>query len=197
MKKVPFLSSKNNKVEGYHKFFHTKTYLKQKAANYPMIKWKEWAPKLAEQVGYRKIQKFLNHMEEWNRVERKVPLAYLKAIGVDMDTLDFTLELDREDFKRVSEGPFYPRRGSIRFHPAYYKSIEFPEGIDEDEGVEILRGICVEKGLRGFIELYPVKTIGVRVDGSVYEIFNRPEIVFTERFMIHKGAGDQGMGVYV
>jgi len=197
MKKVPFLSSKNNKVEGYHKFFHTKTYLKQKAANYPMIKWKEWAPKLAEQVGYRKIQKFLNHMEEWNRVERKVPLAYLKAIGVDMDTLDFTLELDREDFKRVSEGPFYPRRGSIRLHPAYYKGVEFPEGTNESEAVELLREICMEKGLRGFIELHPVKTIGIRADGSFYEIYDRPEVVFTKRFMVPRGVGDQGVGVYV
>lgn len=136
-------------------------------------------------------------MAEWNSLERKVPLAYLDAIGVDRDTLDFTLELDREEFKRVSQGPFYPKRGSLRLHPAYYQGVEFPEEVSEKEAVEIMREICMDEGLRGFIELHPVKTVGIRADGSVYAVYQRPEVTFTKRFMIPRGLGKQEMGVYL
>jgi len=46
----------------------------------------------------------------------------------------------------------------------------------------------MEKRIKGFIEFWPVKTIGVRPDGSSYEVFNKPKICFSKQYLIPKEA---------
>jgi len=59
-------------------------------------------------------------MEEWNRLERKIPLKYFEIIGVERKTLEFTLELDWEEFEKAKGGPFTPKKAMLRLHPAFY-----------------------------------------------------------------------------
>ncbi len=184
MKRIPFFSGEVNKIENYEKFYFTKTFIKKKQEEYSQNKAKGWVTALAEQLGYRKIQKFKKHMEEWNRMERKIPLKYLEIIGVERKTLDFTLELDWEEFEKAKKGPFIPKKAMLRLHPAFYGTMEFPEGTGLEEAIEQLKIVCMEKKIRGFIEFWPVKTIGVRSDGSSYEVFNEPKVRFSERFLI-------------
>jgi len=158
--------------------------LRKNRKNIPRGKAKGWVTELAEQIGYRKIQKFKKHMEEWNRMERKIPLKYLEIIGVERKTLDYTLELDWEEFEKAKMGPFFPKKAILRLHPAYYGSIEFPDGTDLEEAIEQLKIVCIEKKIRGFIEFWQVKTIGIRPDGSAYEAFNKPRVRFSEKFLI-------------
>ncbi len=81
-------------------------------------------------------------------------------------------------------GPFFPKKAILRLHPAYYGSIEFPDGTDLEEAIEQLKIVCIEKKIRGFIEFWQVKTIGIRPDGSAYEAFNKPRVRFSEKFLI-------------
>jgi len=184
MKRIPFFSGEVNKIENYEKFYFTKTFIKKKQEEYSQNKAKDWVTELAEEIGYRKIQKFKKHMEEWNRMGRKIPLKYLEIIGVERKTLDFTLELDWEEFEKAKKGPFIPKKAMLRLHPAFYGTMEFPEGTGLEEAIEQLKIVCMEKKIRGFIEFWPVKTIGVRSDGSSYEVFNEPKVRFSERFLI-------------
>jgi len=184
MRPIPFFSGEVNKIESYEKFYYTKSYIKKKKDEYSQGKGNDWVTELAEQIGYRKIQKFKKHMEEWNRMERKIPYKYLEIIGVERKALDFTLELDCEEFEKAKKGPFIPKKAMLRLHPAFYRTMEFPEGTDLEEAIEQLKEVCMEKKIRGFIEFWPVKTVGVRPDGSIYEAFNKPRARFSEKFLI-------------
>jgi len=184
MRRIPFFSGEANKIENYEKFHYTKSYIKKKQEEYSESKAKDWITELAEKLGYRKIQKFKKHMEEWNRMERKIPLKYLEIIGVEGKALDFTLELDWEEFEKAKKGPFIPKKAMLRLHPAFYGTMEFTKGTNLEEAIEELKIVCMEKKIRGFIDFFPIKTIGVRPEGSSYEVFNKPRVRFSEIFLI-------------
>ena len=52
------------------------------------------------------LNKFRIHRKEWNDLERRSPCKYLSDIGVDLDTLNFALELDCEEFRQGCCDPF-------------------------------------------------------------------------------------------
>lgn len=188
MKEMPFFSDRGDTIKDYQKFFFMRAYISQKSEEFFRGQSREKIQEVAEEIGYKKIQKFKKHLEEWNRLERKVPLKYLEIIGVQRTTLDFTLELDRAEFERARRGPFLPKKAILRLHPAFYTSYDFAEGTELEEAIEELKKVCRERHIRGFIEFWPVKTIGVRPDGSTYEAFNKPEVRFSQNYLIPEGS---------
>ena len=84
------------------RFFHTTSYIGCKSKAY------ENGLRLMELCGYRNLNKFRMHQHEWNGLQRPVPAKYLKEIGVDFDTLAFTVELDGEEYEKALSLPFFP-----------------------------------------------------------------------------------------
>jgi len=116
-------------VEDYVRFYQTKVYLYQKSGK--LIYYKNNLPeirKLAEKAGYKDLNSFLKHREEWHELKRKIPLSYLEALGVDLKVVQFTVELDVEEYEQAIQLPLYPRCGIARLIPAAYCSISLPEG---------------------------------------------------------------------
>jgi len=149
MKEMPFFSDRGDTIKEYQKFFFMRAYISQKSEEFFRGQSREKLREVAEEIGYKKIQKFKKHLEEWNRLERKVPLKYLEIIGVQRPTLDFTLELDRAEFERARRGPFLPQKAILRLHPAFYTSYEFAEGTELEEAIEELKKVCRERHIRG------------------------------------------------
>jgi len=177
-KEIPMFSVQQiNKVEDYVRFRHCKVYLKSKSD--------ECKDKNALRVecGYslkNSFNKFRIHRKEWDNLERKNPLKYLSEIGVDLDTLKFTVELDQEEFDRALEIPYYPHIVGFRVMAAVFSQFELPENTPEREAIEVTKRFAREKGFRSFIPVRDLKTIYVEPDGSVFTNYYRPCLEITK-----------------
>jgi len=177
MNTIPFFTNTNRILQGkYAKFFHTASYLTKKSDQFDSISSENDFQSLMDKCGYAKRQKFVMHRGEWNSLGRKIPKSYLDAIGVDIHTLSFTLELDREEFDKVLNTPFSPEYATIRILPGIYQSIPLPEGITEEEAIEVMQLYVKEKNLRCFINLPEIKSIRFEPDGHV-SIYHFPPVI--------------------
>lgn len=198
-KEIPFFSSLKVASPGYEKFYYVKSYLNQKDKMSSLRRHipTEVTYDLAEKVGYKKINKFIIHKEEWHQLIRKVPLSYLDAIDVDREVLQFALELDVEAFEEELEKPFDPKIATVRYMATIYGSLELPDGVNEKEAVEYLKEYCAKEKRMGFIAFGDVKKTWVREDGSSFDSFERPELKFTKHFMIPSGLGLRSGASYI
>jgi hypothetical protein len=108
-KEIPFFSSRQiNAVGEYERFYHTKAYL-QSLSPLPLGSFKltgkdrETFNAMMEASGYAHYSKFLMHKKEWDRLERRIPLQYLRFLGVERNTLDFVLDLDYREYEEAVE----------------------------------------------------------------------------------------------
>ena len=137
-KVIPQFSIRNiNKIDDYERFYHSKAYLKKKS-------------------GYTKFNKFVEHRKEWHEMKRKIPIKYLEAIGVKLNVLKFTIELDQKEFKEVLKIDFKPRYAAIKFNPMAYETYEFPPDTYEKKAIEIMREYAKKEEREGIIT-YPKK----------------------------------------
>lgn len=177
MQEIPFFSIRSvNKVEDYERFRHCKAYLKIRSGEYTNEKG------LMVECGYsvkNSLNKFRHHRNEWNDLARRIPLKYLSAIGVEMETLNFTLELDCEEFDRALEIPFYPRIVGFRVMAAVFSQFELPENTPEREAIEVSKRFAREKGFHSFIPVRDLRTIYIEPDGSVFTDYYRPCLEIT------------------
>ncbi|MGD0724349.1 MAG: hypothetical protein ABSB63_02175 [Spirochaetia bacterium] len=177
-KEIPFFSVQQiNRVEDYVRFRHCKAYLKGKSDEC------KDENVLRVECGYslkNSVIKFRHHRKEWDNLERKIPLKYLSEIGVDLDTLKFTVELDQEEFDRALEIPFYPRIVGFRVMAAVFSQFELPENTSEREAIEVTKRFAREKGFRSFIPARDLKTIYVEPNGAVFIDYYRPSLEITE-----------------
>ena len=88
------------------------------------------------------------------------------AIRVDLDALQFTLELGCEEFGKAIEIPFFPKVAGFRVIAAVYSQLELPENTSEAEAIEILKRFSGEEPFRTFIPVRDLKTTYVESDGS-------------------------------
>ena len=192
-KEIPQFSARNmNKIDDYERFYNTKAYLKKKSGELTFFKDEtDKIMKLAKKSGYTKFNKFVEHRKEWHKMKRKIPLKYLMAIGVKLNVLDFTIELDKKEYEAVLKLPRFPEFATIRMHPAYYKNKKLPENISEKEAIEIMREYALKEEKRCFINYPNIKMIGFRPDGSYYEIFYEPDIEIDEEYIYPTQGGEK------
>ena len=176
-KEIPWLSASDiNKIEDYDRFHNTKAYLKKKSGK--LVYFKDQTDEimeLAEKCGYKKFNKFVEHRKEWHGLIRKIPLSYLEQIGAKLDVIDFTVEVDQEEFKKALELPFYPEYATVRMMPSVYQSIKLPADLTEEEAIEYLKDYSSKEERICWIKLKDIKTIWVYPNRNVNTSYYKPD----------------------
>ncbi len=190
-KEIPIFSAKEiNKVEDYERFFHTKAYINKKTGKLIYYKGKSHEIiKLARRCGYKGFNKFREHRKEWHNLERQIPRSYLNEINAKLDIIKFTVEIDQEEYKKAVKIAIYPRYATVRLMAAVYTSIELPEGVSENEAIEILKDYSKKKNRSCWITIYDIKTIWVYPSGNVHTTYYKPEIRISNKFLIPSLSG--------
>ena len=181
MREIPFLSSSTelNTISDYERFRNVKAYLASKNPIYfkSDVRW------LAATCGYDKesrIGSFNKHIGEWMRLERKIPIAFLKGVGVRLDTLREAEELDQEEYDQTVALPFFPSTITMRLMAAVYTDTKLPPGTTEEAAIEILIQESKEKHRSCCIVCPGIKTIYANPDGEVGFHYSRPKLLITE-----------------
>lgn len=182
---IPYLSSRNiNKVEDYIPFYNSKIYLEQKSGSLqyfenqiPEIK------KIADEVGYKDFNEFIKHRKLWHGFKEKIPLSYLKAIGVKLDVLEFTIELDQNDYQKTLEIPQHPKSYIIQTRP-FPLTKRLPQNISEAEALELVRKEAVLENKSCVINYPFLKKILIDSDGSIKTTYYRPDIKIEGEYVI-------------
>ena len=181
-----------NKVDQYERFFHSKAYLNKKLVRIKIIKNKrDQIKQLAEKSGYNHINNFVKHRKEWHQMNGDIPRKYLKAIGVKVKVLRFTVELDQTDYDMILQLPLYPEFGIIRMDSNNYRYYKFPPETTEKEAIDRLREYAQKINKQCFINFPHIKTIIFRTDGTVYKIYYNPDIDITSDYVIPSKSGDR------
>ena len=177
-----------NETTQYVRFFHTRAYVEQKSRLIPhsVALHHERIHALMAACGYRKRrpEKFNMHRRQWDQLDRPIPRSYLSFIGADIDVMQFTAELDAEEYDYVLDMPLYPRFASVRVAPAVYIRLDLPDGIDETEAVAFVRELAVHQGRRCCIGFRDIKTIWVEGTGEISYSYYRPQLRVTRSYII-------------
>jgi len=194
-KVIPHFSIKNiNKIDDYERFYHSKAYLKKKSGKLTFFKDEvDEIKKLAKDSGYTKFNKFVEHRKEWHEMKRKIPIKYLEAIGVKLDVLKFTIELDQKEFKEVLKIDFKPRYAAIKFHPIAYKTYEFPPDTSEKKAIEIMQEYAKKEERECIINYPDIKIIFIEPDARVHQIYFKPDINIDNEY-VYPAKDGEGVG---
>ena len=166
------------KLSDYERFFHTKTYIKGKSDCFKNEK------ELMRQCGYASQYKFRIHRKAWDNLERPIPRKYLLEIGVNLDTLGFTVELDGEEYEKALSLPFSPRKAVIIVLPAVFSQVELPENINEEDAIFILKKMSRKIGKYCFINFGNLKTVFAQPNGFVFTKYYRPMVEIKKDLVI-------------
>ena len=156
------------KLSDYERFFHTKAYIKSKSESVTDDR------RLMRRSGYACLRKFRFHRKAWDNLERPVPRKYLEAIGVDIETLKFTVELDTEEYQKALQLPLSPEIAQLRVMPTLFNTFRLPDGVTEEEAVVLLKRLSRKTGKYGFINHEKIKTTFAQPDGFVFTKFYKP-----------------------
>jgi hypothetical protein len=194
-KEIPFFSARQiNAVEEYERFYHTKLYL-QSLSPLPSGGFKltgkdrQLFDTMQKACGYAHYSKFVMHKNEWDRLERKMPLSYLHFLGVNRTTLDFVLDLDYGEYEEALTLPRHPRFATVRLTAAVYVSKPIPGNMLEEEAVEYLYDVVKEKGFQCCINYPELKTIFIDSKQGVNTVYYPPEIEFTKLYAVPRRDG--------
>jgi len=76
--------------------------------------------------------------------------------------------------------------------PAVFSTVQFPEGVTEEEAVCLLKGLSRKTGKYGFINYEKIKTTFAQPDGFVFTKFYKPLLRVTSDMVI---ASEDGSGL--
>jgi hypothetical protein len=175
------------KLSDYKRFFHTKAYIQSKSNTF------ENSRELMQKCGYASLRKFKFRRKLWDNLERPIPRKYLEAIGVRIETLQFTVELDDEEYERALELPFSPKKALLRNMPTMFTAFKLPEGVTEEEAIWLLKGLSRKTGKYGFINFENIKTTFAQPDGFVFTKYYKPLLRITGDMVIASADG-RGVG---
>ncbi|MGM0603947.1 MAG: hypothetical protein ACQESS_11625 [Bacillota bacterium] len=185
-----FSARKVNKVSDYELFYYCKAYLKKKDAAAEICEGEECDFKdLIFECSCRNVHNFMECRKKWLDMKERIPLKFLEAVEVKLDVLDFTLELDQENFENVIKVPRCPKYIYLMLHPKFYKPVELPENTCEEKAVEEAVNLAIEKDKMCFIKYENLKTIEVNTDGRVFYIEYRPGIEILDEYLYPTLAG--------
>lgn len=189
-KKIPFLSARIiNKTEDYQPFYHSKAYLNKKVGS--LTYFKDQIPqlkKIAEQVGYKDFNQFIKHRKLWHNFKKKIPISYLEAIGIKLEVLKFTVELDQKEYQKALEIPLYPESYIIQTRPIPH-SKALPPDTPEAKAEELVRKEAVIENISCVIYYPSLKLIFIDTDGSVTTAYYMPDIKIDGKYVIPAKSG--------
>lgn len=171
------------RLSDYQRFFHTKTYIKSKSLFYADEK------KLMDVCHYRDRSKFYFDQKQWDDLEKPVPTRYLREIGVDFKTLQFTVELDCEEYKKALDLPFFPKQGFVRYRSSSYAVFNFLEGTSEEQAIELLKELSTKEQVLSLINVRGLKTIFVQPDGLAFTKYYTPTVEIFHDCVVASKAG--------
>ncbi|HUZ17835.1 MAG TPA: hypothetical protein VMV68_05575 [Spirochaetia bacterium] len=182
-----FAAREINRTTQYVRFYHTRAYLEQKSRciPYSIALHHEEILSLMVKCGYRnrRPERFNAHRRQWDQLERPIPRSYLAAIGADVEIMQFTAELDAEEYDSVLEVPLSPRFATVRLMPAVYTRLELPEGIEETDAVSFVSELAQHQGRRCCIGFRDIKTIWIEANGEITYSFHRPQLRVTKSYV--------------
>lgn len=188
---IPFFSAREiNSLDDYERFRNTKSFIRQKSSQ--IKESLRQTPELLElkrKCGYANFPKFREHRQEWDRLERKVPLVYIGAIEADLESIIHAVSIDQQEYDMALRVPLFPRFAVARLMACVYQDVKLPVGATEDEAVEILKKISSEERCRYFINYPDLKTIWFESDGSVFYTYYRPSIRVTRKWAFFSSDG--------
>lgn len=187
-----FLAPAVNETNHYTRFFHTKAYLAQKSrfVPYSIAFHEDRVLRVMESCGYRfrRPEKFSAHRRQWDRLDRPIPRAYLQAIGASVEVMEFTAELDAEEYEEALHRPLYPRYATMRVVPGVYTLVDLPEGIEEEEALHLMTDFAKRRARRCCIGFRDVKSIWIEPDGETTYVFYRPYLRLTRSHVVPANA---------
>ncbi len=131
---------------------------------------------LADACGYRKLQKFDRRRRRWNEGKGRIPLRYLKAIGVDLALLQDCVALDCRQHEAALQKPRFVRFFVARVAAAVYVRVDLPQATPEEEAIERVREHAMATGRSCLINHPTLLTILVSPDGGVIAKSLEPEL---------------------
>ena len=184
-KRNPFLSARTiNRTEDYQPFYHSKAYLKQKIGS--LTYFKDQIPqlrKIAKKVGYQDFDQFIKHRKLWHNFAKKIPISYLAAIGVKLEVLEFTVELDQNDYQNALKTTFYSESYIIQTRPISL-SKPLPKNTPESEAIKLVKKEAIKRNTSCVINYPFLKTIFIDSDGSITTAYYQPEIKIEGGYVI-------------
>lgn len=137
---------------------------------------------LMDRLGFRNKNKFLRRTRwDWLTLRKPIPLPFLHAVGLDLETLRLSLARDRAAFEAALRDYPFPEYLSCRVIPGFSLRIPLPRRIPEAEAVTRARQILVRyrrTGPRDYaLVIYPgLKEIRVTRKDSVL-LIHTPRII--------------------
>jgi hypothetical protein len=187
---ISFFSAHHiNSLDDYERFYHTKRYLGNlnpvKESNFKLSPTDTNTIKnMMNALGYSNINKFRTIKNEWDSLRRPIPLKYFDYIGADRNVLEFTLELDNEEYEQAIELPRYPRYAIVRRMAAIYKNIKIPSGLREEDARSYLFDLMAKNRLRCCINYPELLSIFLEPNGTVNYVYYPPEIRFGKKYAV-------------
>lgn len=179
--------NKDNETPHYERFYFTRRYVQARSADHTS---KEARIQIGLALGYN-VEKssFRNKLEKqrtrYDALDTDIPLAYLKAIGVDMSEFETCVEADQELFEQERKKPRFPRTAIVRYMHAFYGTYKFPEGTGEQEAITMLQRDDIARFPRAIT--YPellVIWLESNSGGPVYQFFEPAYKVGKDRLVI-------------
>ena len=165
-------------VTDYERFFHTRSYIGSKSKVYKDEKI------LMKLLSYHNLNRLHIHRNTWDAFELPIPIRYLKEIGVDLNTLRFTIELDQEEYEKALSLPFFPTKAVIQDSEASFSIIILPIGICEIGAIYFLRKMSLNMNISCFLTLENIKTLYFKPDGKVFANYYKPIVQISEELVI-------------
>ena len=181
---------KINSVTDYARFFHTKSYLRQRST---LFRGVEANRRLMAGCGYRRYEKFARRRPEWDALGRNIPVSYLKAIGASLDVLEVAAEADLAEFHAALALRLSPKYAIERIMPAFYGNIAFRSGTSEAEALSILIAYSRKTGHQCCINFDGLKAVYVTPGGLVSPIYFPPTLRIRGGFLL-PGTGGREIG---
>lgn len=191
-----------NTCADYERFRNTRAYINNQYEEFIRNRpYEEAHRELMVVSGYAKYAKFLDHLKKWKELGMKVPARYLEHIGCKRNVIEFTAELDLQEYEKALEVARYPRVGILRIFAAMYSPLYFPDGTSEEEAVRML----VEKqkdmaakhsGIQFRMAInYPgIKMIFIEAHGKTETKYYRPRARFSKSYLLPETEDGSMMG---
>ena len=157
----------NSGVKNYEMFFHTSRFITDKSKGFDIYSDDQEKLRLRQLLGLDDERYFTIEREAWNSVKKDIPLAYLNAIGADLKTIEFTLELDLEEYEKETVRSSSIRFASTKIMKGLYQHLSLPLDITDEKAVEIMKAFSVEIGQKSAIHYPELKLIVFHSDGSI------------------------------
>ncbi len=188
---IPQLSCPNGTdIPRYKRFFHLSNYLRSCSKDLqlefkksphlqPLLKACKYKPHKAE--FFRYLQ------QDWDRLHApKIPRGYLNYIDAEKEKIEAAAAKDMQNFLYFSKQDISPETYTIRLLAAVYTGGRFPPGLSIDDALERMHKILGSSIdiLHFSFNFTELKTIFFHPDGSRSTVWYRPEITWTDEFLL-------------